>query len=203
MHTHERADRNAMTDAPSLVSNPLALVKAGVTLVVVSSVILWVVISRRPEPPPDSLSELERVVGTVESVSENFRPLSTTKIGRRRVVHERARQGLVLGLKTSADERSEWAIEEWLIDEPSEAPKLRNELTPGTSVTAYARDGLIFQLESPRGVLVDLGRARASRGLSGAGALALLVLTLVAGVVLCGRAAMLWLRKGDDALPGR
>jgi hypothetical protein len=192
-----------MTDAPSLLRSPLALVKAGVTLVVVSGAILWVVISRRPEPPPQSLSELERVVGTVESVSEDFRPLYTTKIGRRRVVHERARQGLVLGLKTNAGERSEWAIEEWVIDEPSEAPKLREELRPGMSVTAYARDGLIFQLESPRGVLVDLERARASRGLSGGAALALLVLTLVVGVVLCGRAATLWLRKGDDALPGR
>jgi hypothetical protein len=192
-----------MTDAASVLHSPLALGKAGLTLMVVSGAILWVVISRRPEPPPESLSELERVVGTVESVSEDFRPLYTTKIGRRRVVHERARQGLVLGLKTNAGERSEWAIEEWIIDEPSEAPKLRDELRPGTPVTAYARDGLIFQLEGARGVLVDLERARASRGLSGGVALALLVLALVAGVVLCGRAATLWLRKGDDALPER
>jgi hypothetical protein len=192
-----------MTDAVSLWRDPRVLGKTGVTLMVVSAAILWVVMSRRMEPPPESLSELERVLGTVESVSESFRPLYTTKLKRRTVVHERKRQGLVLELKTNAGERSEWAIEEWLIDEPGEAPKLRDELRPGTSVTAYAREGLIFQLEGPGGVLVDLERARASRGLSSFAAVALLVLALVVGVLLCGRAATLWLRRGDDALQGR
>ncbi len=185
-----------MTDASSLLSNPRTLGKAGVTLVVVSAAILWVIFSRRPAPPPESLSELERVVGSVESVSESFRPLYTTKIGRRSVVHDRARKGLVIGLRAASGERSEWAIEEWLIDEPSEAPKLRDELRPGTPVTAYAREGLIYQLEGPRGVLVDLERARDRRGGASVGALALVVLALVAGGVLCARAVMLWSRKG-------
>jgi hypothetical protein len=192
-----------MTDAASLWRNPRVLGKTGVTLVLVSGAILWVVMSRRTEPPPESLSELDRVVGTVESVSESFRPLYTTKLKRRTIIHERKRQGLVLELKTNAGERSEWAIEEWLIDEPGQAPKLRDELRPGTPVTAYAREGLVFQLEGPRGVLVDLERARASRGLSSFAAVALLVLALGVGVLLCGSAATLWLRRGDDALPGR
>jgi hypothetical protein len=192
-----------MTDASSLSNSPRTLGKSGVTLMVVSGAILWVIMSRRPDPPPDSLSELERVVGTVESVSDNFRPLHTSKLGRRWVVHDRARKGLVLGLKTDTGERSDWAIEEWLINEPSEAPKLREQIQQGSQVTAYAREVFIYQLEGPRGVLVDLDRARARRGLSSGAALALLVVALVTGVALCARAALLWSKKSGGALRGR
>ena len=178
-----------MTNASSYLRNPRTLAKVGITLVVVSIGILWVVWSRRPEPPPDSLSELARVVGTVESVSESYGPSYKTKNKRRTVVHAGAREGLVLELKASTGERSEWTIEDWLIDD--EAPRLQEELEPGTSVTAYGRDGRIYQLEGTRGVLVDLARARSSRSLSSVAALALVVLTLVAGGVLCARAAML------------
>ena len=178
-----------MTQASSYLRNPRTLAKAGITLVVVSIGILWVVWSRRPEPPPESLSELARVVGTVESVSESHGPSYKTKNKRRTVVHAGARQGLVLELKASTGDRSEWIIEDWLIDD--EAPQLLEQLEPGTSVTAYARDGRIYQLEGTRGVLVDLERARASRSLSSVAALALVVLALVAGGVLCVKAAVL------------
>ncbi len=176
-------------DGSSHLRNPRTLAKVGITLVVVSAGILWVVLSRRPEPPPESLSELSRVVGTVESVSEDYKPSYTTRNKRRTVVHAGARQGLVLGLKMSTGERSEWAIDDWLIDD--EAPQLMKQLEPGTSVTAYARGGRIYQLEGTRGVLVDLERARASRRLASVAALALVALALVAGGALCARAVVL------------
>jgi hypothetical protein len=177
----------------SHLRNPRTLAKAGITLVVVSIGILWVLWSRRPEPPPESLRELTQVVGTVESVSEDYKPSYTTRNERRTVVHAGSRQALVLELKTSTGERSEWAIDDWLIDD--EAPQLSRELEPGTSVTAYTRDGRIYQLEGQRGVLVDLERARANRSLSSIAALALVLLALVAGGVLCVRAAMLASRE--------
>jgi hypothetical protein len=196
-----------MTDVPSpgqrltgsrvaWMQNPRALGKVGFPLVVVSAIILWIVIDRRPEPPPESLSELDRVVGTVESLSVDYRPLYTTRRGRRAVVHEREQKGLVLELKLGKGERSAWGIETSSIGGPEQASKLREELRPGTVVTAYAREGQIFQLEGPAGVLVDLGHARARGRLESIAALALVILALMAGLVLCGRAVIVWNGEG-------
>ena len=76
----------------SWAHDPRALMKVGLPLVLVAIGILWVVWNKRPEPPPQSLAELERVAGEVQSLAEDYRPLYRTKVGRKAVVHG-AREG--------------------------------------------------------------------------------------------------------------
>jgi hypothetical protein len=67
-------------------------------------------------------------------------------------------------------------------------------LKPGTALTAYARDGQIFQLEGAHGVLVDLGKRRSTQRYDAISGLWGLVLASIGGVAMCARAILLWFR---------
>jgi hypothetical protein len=167
----------------SWAHDPRALMKAGLPLVVVAIAILWVVWNKRPEPPPASLAELDRVAGEVQSVVEDYRPLYRTKVGRKAVVHQRDQRGWVLTLKPGGDDSIYWI--------QGDDPALAAQLPVGTRVIAHQRDGQIFQLETPRGVVLDLEASTASQRTESLTALAIVALLLAAGVWLCGRAIAL------------
>jgi hypothetical protein len=168
----------------SWARNPRVLGKVGVTLVVVSAAILWVVSSKQPEPLPDSLQGLERVSGTLERIVEDFRPQYTSRQGRRTIVHQRKQRGWLLTLKPAAGQSLEWSVAS---DEPALAA-----LAPGAAVTAVAQDGHIYQLETSGRVLVDLEQTRAELRSESVLALSIVGLAFVAGLVTCGMAYTAW-----------
>ena len=176
------------TPAPWWLRHPRALAKVGLTLVIVSAAILWVIFTRRPEPPPADLVELDRVVGTVEGLSDDLRPLYTVHRGRKVSVHQASRRGWRLSIRTPAAQTAELLLR-------SDDERLVKALQPGTPVTAFVRDGEIFQLENARGIVVALDELREERGFRASAALALVVLALVVGFVLCGLAAVGWTRQ--------
>jgi hypothetical protein len=167
--------------------HPRPLAKVGVTLVIVSAAILWVIFTRRPEAAPADLGQLDRVVGTVEGVSEDVRPLYTTHRGRKVSVHQAARRGWRLSLRMPAGQTAELLLR-------SDDESVVSALGQGARVTAFVRDGEIFQLENAGGILVSLDELRDERSFEASAALLLVALALLVGLALCGVAARAWTR---------
>jgi hypothetical protein len=187
MQSENPLDRHAAR-VPWWVRHPRQLARIGVTAVIVSAAIFWVILTRRPEAPPAQLEQLDRIVGTVDQVSADVRPLYTTRRGRKASVHQAEQRGWRIALNTAAGQHVELLLR-------SDDEGIPGALGPGTGVTAYARDGEIFQLESARGVLVDLGQVRSERAVEASAALLLLGLAFVGGLALCGMAAVGWKRE--------
>jgi hypothetical protein len=132
-----------------VASSARALGSVGLSLLVIAGAVLWLLTTRPPEPMPASLGELERIVGEVDTLSEDLRPLYTTRHGNRTIVHPRKHRAWRLTLKASSGQRSAWSI-------PGDVPDLTDALARGTSVTAYVRAGRIDQLETASGTFIDL-----------------------------------------------